>query len=228
MHNPLKIGHRGAKGHILENSVTSFKKALEFGVDGVELDVHQCSSGELVVFHDFTVDRLTKETGEICNFSWSKLQQVKLNNGDGIPKLVDVIDLINRSCFINIELKGKNTAKETVKIIEAYVNNKNLEYDYFLVSSFQHRELEVVFKLNPKIHLAVLSKANLEEAISFANKIKAKAIHPNVALVTPKNVKHAQNLGYKVNVWTVNDIDEIERMKRYKVDGIISDFPDRL
>ncbi|WP_290699655.1 glycerophosphodiester phosphodiesterase family protein [Lacinutrix sp.] len=224
----LKIGHRGAKGYVLENTISSILKAIELGVDGIEIDVHKCKSGELVVFHDFTIDRLTKFTGEISNFSLTQLQDIRLRNGFKIPTLIDVLEVVNMSCFINIELKGKNTAKETVDIIEKYVENGKANYKEFLVSSFQHRELETVFKLNPKIHLAVLSKANMEEATQFAAKIKAKAIHPNIALVTRANVIHAQDLGYLVNVWTVNKKEEIERMKQYKVDGIISDFPDRL
>ena len=98
----------------------------------------------------------------------------------------------------------------------------------FIVSSFQHHELEDVFQINKKIPLGVLTKASVTEAIEFAETINAVAIHPNFALLTKENVKQAQAKGYKVNTWTVNDVETIKRMKRYGVDGIISDFPDRL
>ena len=88
--------------------------------------------------------------------------------------------------------------------------------------------MEAVFNLDKNIPLGVLTKANIDDAIEFAKTISAIAIHPNAAIVTKTNVQKAQNLGYKVNVWTVNDVDEIKRMKRYNVDAILSDFPDRL
>jgi glycerophosphoryl diester phosphodiesterase len=74
MSRPLKFGHRGAKGYLIENTVESILKAIELGVDGIEVDVHKCKSGELVVFHDFTVDRLTNGTGEISNFTLKELK----------------------------------------------------------------------------------------------------------------------------------------------------------
>jgi glycerophosphoryl diester phosphodiesterase len=96
------------------------------------------------------------------------------------------------------------------------------------VSSFQHKELQIVADCDSNIQLGVLTKASVDEAIEFAKTIKAVAIHPNHALLSRENVKRAQNEGFKVYTWTVNDIETINRMKSYHVDGIISDFPDRL
>jgi glycerophosphoryl diester phosphodiesterase len=153
---------------------------------------------------------------------------LKVANEFQIPTLEEVLNLIDKKYLLNIELKGKNTASKSVEIIQYYVQNKGWNYNNFIVSSFQHHELEAVFNLDKNIPLGVLTKANIDDAIEFAKTISAIAIHPNAAIVTKTNVQKAQNLGYKVNVWTVNDVDEIKRMKRYNVDAIISDFPDRL
>jgi glycerophosphoryl diester phosphodiesterase len=224
----LIIGHRGAKGHIAENTLESIQKALDFGVDGIEIDVHKCKSGELVVFHDLTLDRLTNAKGEISNYTLQELKKLKVEELYEIPTLQEVLDLVSGRCFMNIELKGEDTASTAVKIVEQYIENNNWTYAEFLLSSFQHHELEMVFHLNPKIPLAVLTKASMDQAIEFATQVKAMAIHPNIAIVSNENIARAKGLGFKVNVWTVNEVQAIKRMKSYKVDGIISDFPDRI
>jgi len=114
----LKIGHRGAKGHVTENTLESIQKAIDLGVDGVEIDVHLCASGELVVFHDFTVDRMTDGTGEISNFSLKELKKLKVKSRFQIPTLSQVLLLVSNRCLVNIKLKGKNTAKEACRLIE--------------------------------------------------------------------------------------------------------------
>src|SRR5690606_29880250 len=110
----------------------------------------------------------------------------------------EVLDLIDKKCFINIELKGRNTASKTCEVIQHYIQNKNWNYKDFLVSSFQIRELEDVFKMDKNIPLGVLTKANIDEAMEFAKTINAVAIHPNYALLTSDNVKRAQDENYKV------------------------------
>ena len=228
MNTCLKIGHRGAKGHVAENTLESIQKAMDLGVDGIEIDVHLCASGELVVFHDFTLDRISNGTGEVKKLSLLELKKLKIESQFLIPTLEEVLDLINKKCFLNIELKGSNTALKTSEVIQDYIQNKDWNYEDFLVSSFQIRELEAIFNLDKKIPLGVLTKANMDEAIEFAQTINALAIHPNYALLTPENIKRAQDKNYKVYTWTVNDDKTIKRMKSYGVDGIISDVPDRL
>lgn len=224
----LKIGHRGAKAYVAENTIESIQKALDLGVDGIEIDVHVCASGELVVFHDFTLDRMTNGTGEVAKKILSELKELQVDGHYKIPTLEEVLDVINKTCLLNIELKGRDTAAKTVEVIERYINQKGWKYGDFIVSSFQHHELEDICKLNKKIPLAVLTKASVFDALEFAETIKAVAIHPNFALLTRENVKRAISKGFKVNTWTVNDDETINRMNDFGVDGIISDVPDRL
>lgn len=227
-HSTRVFGHRGAKGYLAENTLESIEKAMSFQVDGIEIDVHVCASGELVVFHDFTLDRMTNGTGEVGKQSLQELQKLTINGGFQIPTLEDVLKRIDKQCVLNIELKGKDTALKTCEIIEGFVQNQGWDYQDFIVSSFQHTELEVAFKTNKNIPLAVLTKASVAEAMEYAKTIDAKIIHPNFALLTTDNVKLAQNQGYQINTWTVNDADTILRMKSYGVDGLISDVPDKI
>lgn len=223
-----KIGHRGAKAHLAENTLESIQKAILLGVDMVEVDVHQCKSGELVVIHDFTLDRTTNGSGEITQHSLRELKALKVENKYEIPLLTEVLDTIEGKCRINIELKGTNTAIETCRIVKKYVEERNWKYSNFIISSFQKNELFQVFEKNKEIPIGVLSKASMTEAIVLARQLQAKAIHPSLGIVTKKNVEKAQKEGFGVTVWTVNEPRLIARMNKMKVDGIISDFPDLL
>jgi glycerophosphoryl diester phosphodiesterase len=224
----LKIGHRGAKGHVAENTLESIQKAIDFGVDGIEIDVHLCASGELVVFHDFTLDRMTSGNGDITKYALQELKRIKVKDKYQIPILEEVLNLIDKRCLLNIELKGANTATKTCEVIDRFIKENNWKYSDFIVSSFQHHEIKDVFQTNKNIPLGVLTKASVEEALEFAQTINAVALHPNYALLTIENVKKAQDNGFQVNTWTVNDLETINRMKNYGVNAIISDYPDRL
>ncbi|HSP12111.1 MAG TPA: glycerophosphodiester phosphodiesterase family protein, partial [Salegentibacter sp.] len=159
MKSILKIGHRGAKGLLAENTLESIQKAIDLGVDAIEIDVHRCLSGEIVVIHDFTLDRTTNGSGEVAKKNWQDLKSLKVEGQYQIPLLTEVLDLIEGKCSINIELKGLNTAAGTSEIIQKYIAKGNWEYQDFIVSSFQKNELFQIRKLDEKIPIGVLSKA---------------------------------------------------------------------
>ena len=228
MQKPLKIGHRGAKAYVVENTIASIEKALELGVDGIEIDVHKCASGELVVFHDYTLDRITNGSGDIGKYTLSELKCLKIEGEFSIPTLQDVLECIDKKCMLNIELKGKDTAAETCKIVTKYIEEKGWAHTDFIISSFHYHELEDVFKINPNFRLGVLTETSVYDALEFAKTINAYAIHPDFSLLSKQKVKLAQSQGYKVFTWTVNDDESIKRMTSYGVDAIISDNPDKL
>lgn len=228
MKSILKIGHRGAKGLLAENTLESIQKAIDLGVDAIEIDVHRCKTGEIVVFHDFTLDRTTNGSGEIAKKSREELKLLKVEEYFHIPLLTEVLDLIEGKCSINIELKGLNTAVGTSEIIQKYIAKGNWKYQDFIVSSFQKNELFQIKQFDEKVPLGVLSKASVSEAIELGKLLNAQAIHPSLGIITRDSVKNSHQAGFKVNVWTVNEPDDITRMINFGVDGIISDFPDRL
>lgn len=224
----LKIGHRGAKGFEPENTLISFKRALEMGVDGIELDVHRSNDGTIVVIHDETIDRTTDGKGYVNSLSLLELKSFSIQEKYKIPTLSEVVDLINQRCFINVELKGKETSKPVVALINHYVSEKNWNYHQFLISSFDWKMLEEVCLLNPKIRIGVLTNHSIEQALAFAKKIKAYSIHPKYGLVSKENVVLLQENGFEVYPWTVNATTAIQKIKSFNVNGIISDFPDKI
>lgn len=224
----LKIGHRGAKAHLAENTLESIQKALDFGVDMIEIDVHKCMSGDLWVIHDFTLDRTTNGSGEIAKKSSEELKKLKIEGKYKIPLLTEVLDFIEGKCLINIELKGLNTAEPVCNLVKEKVTSGSWKYSDFIISSFQKNELFEVRKIDEEVPIAVLSKASVPEAIEVGKLLKASAIHPSLGIITRDNTKLSQDNGFKVNVWTVNEREDIQRMIDFGVNGIISDYPDRL
>ena len=224
----LKIGHRGARGYEPENTLIGFQKAVALNVDQIELDIHSSADGEIMVIHDETIDRTTNGNGYVNSFTRLELQQFQIEGQQYIPTLIEVLNLIDRKCSINIEIKSNGLANKLVGLIEQYVTEKLWKYSDFIVSSFEWDNLEKVRLLNPSIPIAVLTETSIEDALAFAKKIKAQAINPDFQLLSIENVSQMQQAGFQVFPWTVNEIEDIKRIQSYKVDGIISDFPDRL
>ncbi|MFH7016566.1 glycerophosphodiester phosphodiesterase [Flavobacterium sp. FlaQc-47] len=224
----LKIAHRGAKGYEPENTLRSFQKALDLDADGIELDVHLSSDGHIIVIHDETIDRTTNAKGFVNTFSLAELKSFLIDGQYKIPTLDEVFTLVNKKCLINIELKGLGTASKVVALIEEYISGKNWNYKNFIVSSFDWDLLQETSNLNSNIPIGVLTEEDLDTALAFAEKIKAYSIHPDYQLLNAENVKQMQEKGFLVFPWTVDKEEDIQRIKSYNVDGIISDFPDRL
>jgi len=224
----LKIAHRGAKGYEPENTLKAFQKALDLNADGIELDVHLSADGHIIVIHDETIDRTTNRKGFVNTLSLTELKSFLIEDQYEIPTLNEVFDLTDKKCLINIELKGVGTSNKVVSLIEEYISDKNWNYEHFIISSFDWNYLEEVRNLNPNIAIGVLTEENLDTALAFAEKIKARAIHPDYHLLNMENVNQVQEKGFLVLPWTINVKEDIQKIKSFKVDGIISDFPDRL
>jgi glycerophosphoryl diester phosphodiesterase len=227
MNQPLNIGHRGAMGHETENTIASVKKALELNVDMIEIDVFVIKSGELVVFHDKILDSLTNTSGNIEDFTWEELQKVVVKGNHHIPTLAEVIETINQKVPLNIELKGKNTAKPTFELLQTFYK-KGWKKDHFVISSFLWDELETFRKLDSEIALAVLTEENPLEAIAMGKKLKAVAINPWWKTLTKENIKQLHEEGFKIYTYTVNEPDDIKTVSELGVDGIFCNFPERM
>ncbi len=224
----LKIGHRGANGYEPENTLKSFKKAIAMHVDGIELDVHLSADNELMVIHDETIDRTTNGKGFVNSLTLPELKRFKIDRVHTIPTLTQVLDLVNQHCFVNIELKSYETADKVVDLIQKYIHEKKWTYNKFLVSSFDWNALQEVTFLNSEIPIGVLTETDLNLAFAFAKFIKAKSINPYFHLLTKKNTARMQEKGLQVFPWTVNEPEDIQKIKSFNVDGIITDFPDRI
>jgi len=224
----LKIGHRGAAGYAPENTIASFKKALSLGVDAIELDVYVCASGELVVIHDDRVDRTTNGNGYVVDKNLEELRILDAGSKEKIPLLEEVLDLIDNKVIVNIELKGTKTAELVSQIIHKYIKEKNWDKANFLVSSFNHPELKLFKKLMPEIKIGALLTGIPESYAEFGEKLGAYSVNLSMEFIDQKFVDDAHKRGLKVFIWTVNESDDIEKMKVLDVDGMFSNFPDKL
>ena len=224
----LNIGHRGAKGHLAENTLASFQKAFDLGCDGIELDVHMSADGEVIVIHDETVDRTANGKGRIADLSLTQLKHLKIDGAHEIPTLSETVSFAPKDKLINIELKVKIAAKPVMHLIEKFVVENGFIYAQFLVSSFDWVALKEIREANPNIPLGVLTETDLELAVGFSESIKSETLHPYFHLLTAENTKQIQQKGIGVFPWTVNEHEDLIRMKSFGVDGIITDFPDRL
>lgn len=221
------IGHRGACGYSPENTLASFSRALEIGVDAVELDVHLAKSGELVVIHDETVDRVTHGRGKVADKTLAELKGYTLEGGEKIPTLEEVFDLVNRRCIINIELKGPSTAKPVADLIRKYLAERGWSSGDFFVSSFNHHELFAFHQLLPEVRTGALLEGIPLRYAAFAEEMQATHVVLNHHTVNQEFVRDAHTRGLKVFVYTVDDPDAMKELLAMGVDGIISNYPDR-
>lgn len=228
MKKPLVIGHRGAMGHETENSMASIQKALDLGVDMIEIDVFKISSSEIVVFHDDTVNRLTNGPGKIEEYNIFDLNQLILDGGHKIPMLQDVLKLIDNKVALNIELKGANTSDRVNYIMDYYIKEKNWSPENFIISSFNWDELKTMRKINKDVAIAVLTEENPIDAIAIAKELNAVAINPYFKNLNLEVANEIRDAGFKIYTWTVNEPEDINAMKRIGVDGIITNYPERV
>ena len=227
---PIKLfcfGHRGARGHEPENTVRSVRRALELGADGVEVDVH-LADGQLVVIHDDTLNRTTNGHGRVTKKSFDYLRSLDAGAGERIPTLAEIFDAVNRRAVINVELKGPHTAAPVAALIAEYVNRRGWSYDDFLVSSFDHARIREAKQFCPEIRIGALIEKTPRGLAKFAEALGAWSLHASRRCVTPKLVADAHQRRLKIFVFTINQPGEIARMKMLGVDGVFSDFPERV
>ncbi|MGN7512968.1 MAG: glycerophosphodiester phosphodiesterase [Allomuricauda sp.] len=225
---PLVIGHRGAMGHETENTLASIEKAMELGVDMIEIDVFKIDSGEIVVFHDETVDRLSNSGGNIEEYNIAQIGQLTLDGGHKIPVLQSVLKRVNNQVALNIELKGAGTADKVNHIITYYIESRGWSPENFVISSFKWDELKKMREYNQNIKIAVLTSDDPLEALPIAKELNAVAINPDYKTLTKENTVKIQKEGFKVYTWTVNEPEDIQKMIEFGVDGIITNYPERV
>ncbi|AXT56900.1 glycerophosphodiester phosphodiesterase [Aquimarina sp. AD1] len=219
------IGHRGAAGLVAENTVESIAEAFKYNVDGIEIDIHKCKSGELVVIHDETLERTTNGKGKVSEFTLQELKKYRTKEGYRIPTLNEVLDFINAKCILNIELKGIGTAGPVMELLERRIKDSDWDYDDFILSSFDHSQLFQIKSKTFKFKLGVLTEKNIPSILKVAEVLEAFSVHPPILSLQKEEVTSAKNNGFKVYTWTVNDSSKIKSSKTWKVDGIITDFP---
>ena len=212
------IGHRGAAGIEPENTLRGFKRALEHQVHAVEFDVHQIDR-ELVVIHDDTVDRTTDGTGALTDFSFERLRQLDAGDGERIPILKEVLDLVTTSVGVNVELKGPGTATAVAEVLRQYSHRQ-------LVSSFDHEELRQFVADGSGIPVAPLFGRWRENGLEIARALRAHAVNISDRIAIPERITDIVDAGFACYVFTVNDVQHAKDLKEMGVSGVFTDRPD--
>jgi glycerophosphoryl diester phosphodiesterase len=233
---PIIIGHRGARKYAPENSMSSFKKAIELKLDGVEFDCMSTADGLPVVMHD---DNLFKLTGaEISLHKTPYVDVINLDigkrynaffSGEKIPTLKEVLELFSgTNMLLNIELKHQphQNKRFLTRVVELIDGARNLPE--IIISSFSRDLLYQIGRIAPKINRSLLIRTKaffFVDAIFFANMLAVSGINPHISITNSFLMKLAKMRKWRVITWTANDPDEIRKVCGLGVDGIITDEP---
>jgi glycerophosphoryl diester phosphodiesterase len=222
----LCIGHRGAMGYAPENTLKSIEKALALKTPWVEVDVFYADD-HLVVIHDDRLERTTNGSGYICDRTFAYLRTLDAGDGQQIPTLEEVLDLVAGRAGINIELKGPETAKPVVNLIREKMS-ATWDSAKFMVSSFNHHEIKKVRALDDRIRTGALIAGIPIEYAAFAQELGAYSVNQSREFVNSEFVRDAHRRGLKVFVYTVDHPEDMQRMQSLGVDGLFSNYPDRV
>lgn len=222
----LCFSHRGAMGYAPENTLSAVRKALELGSHYIEVDVHYVD-GHLVVFHDIRLERTTNGTGYLGEHSFEYLRSLDAGDGEQIPTLKEVCDLIYTRAGLNIELKGAGTAAPVAELLSELFG-QGWDKEKFLVSSFNHPELVEMRRLHKDIKLGALLHGVFVGGAKFAEDLHAFSVHPSLDFIDQRLVIDAHSRGLKVFVYGADHPDDIASMQALGVDGIFTGFPDRV
>ncbi|MDY4610959.1 MAG: glycerophosphodiester phosphodiesterase [Sphaerochaetaceae bacterium] len=229
------LAHRGFSGKYPENTMLAFQKALEAGADGVELDVHESSDGQLVVIHDELLVRTTGREGSVSDFTLKELTGIKASKtmedrfDACIPSFEEYCDFASKNRMLtNIEIKTNRSwyraiEKKTVEMVHAF----HLE-DRVIFSSFNWLSVVRVNELAPEIPCGLLYEG--QQAVRHlayqAKDLGLRYLHPDFTLLDDEAVAECGATGVGLNVWTVNDRERMSKLMEWKVDGVISNYPD--
>jgi len=224
----LIIGHRGAAGRVPENTLAGFAYAVERGVDGVELDVRMAGS-EVVAMHDERVDRTTDGTGLLAELPFAELRRLDAGDGQPVPTLKEVLDVVPDRVMVNVELKEAGTADPVADIVaDRMVRPPVASLPTLLVSSFDHDELRRFHEIRPDVPCAPLAGRWSDRLESTAAALNAWSINLSWRVATPANVAAVIGWGRRCLVYTVNDPAKTRKFSEMGVAGVFTDYPDRL
>ena len=233
----INYAHRGASGYYPENTMLAFEKAVEMGATGIETDIQMTKDSVLVLIHDEKVDRTTEGTGFVEDYTYSHLCKLDaggsfspLYKGLKVPTLEELMEFSkDKNLILNLEIKNNeiqysNIEEKVLEMIESYGMESKV-----IVSSFNHYSLVKLKKLSKKIKIGLLYMAGLYHPERYAKSLKAEALHPYFPAVNnPKIIKDIKKSKILINPYTINDEATMKLFVDYGVDGIITNFPDKL
>lgn len=227
----LNIAHRGASGTFPENTLSAFRAAIDAQAAMCELDVQLTRDGAVVVIHDDTVERTTDGKGEVAELTLAELQRLDAGarfrngavKGERIPTLDEVFAVTAGRCGLNIELKAGGLEHQVAQIMQA-----RDAFGDSIVSSFDWEYLKKIQQLHFNIRIALLADEKPVDLMINAVAMRAHAINPRWDMVTADLCKAAHERSLKVYTWTVDADARMRALMEYGVDGIMTNYPERL
>ena len=222
------FAHRGASAYAPENTMAAFRSALSCRADGIELDVHLSADHQVVVIHDDDVSRTTNGRGKVYELTLEELRRLDAGQGEAIPTLMEVLELIGDRMLVNIELKGfPGSAASLPEKVTRLVNDLSLN-STVIYSSFHPRLLIRTRRYAPqaKCGLLMLDGA-MQSTLPMITSVFVHpwSLHPHYSSVTHNYIKRANRKHKAVITYTVNQPQEMQRLFNLGVHGIITDDP---
>ncbi|MDP8024039.1 MAG: glycerophosphodiester phosphodiesterase [Nitrososphaeria archaeon] len=234
--NTLLFGHRGARGLAPENTLPAFDLALQYGMDGVELDVHESADGEIIVMHDELVDRTTNGNGYIKEMTLEQIKSLDAGikfspkyAGTKVPTLSEVFERYREKFLYKVEIKHSyeyypGIEEKVLETIEKFHLKKNVQ-----IISFDFNALKRIRELDRDIDVGLIIEGRPRWFVDIAKKLEAKWIQAFQGLVYSKDdVIELHKKEVKLGLWTVNEIKDIRKFCEMEVDDLTGDYPDRL
>jgi glycerophosphoryl diester phosphodiesterase len=225
------IAHRGGplmnNQPLPENSLAAISRALDAGVDAVEIDIYQIE-GELLVTHDRRLGRVVSGQGIITDLPLAYLRQQTLANGEPLPILRDILALVGDRALLNIEIKGANCVPVLKQQLAAFVSDHQLSFEHYIVSSFDHQQLYQSLQIMPQVKRAALIEGIPLDYAQCCEPLKAYAFNTHLSFITPELINDARQRGLKNWVYTVNHEEDWRWLQSIGVDGVFTDKPDLL
>lgn len=227
--------HRGFSGEYPENTMLAFRKAIEAGADGIELDVHFTKDKELVIIHDETIDRTTDGTGEVESFTYEELSKFNAyGRFEGqfdfqkIPTLREYFELVKpvEGFITNIELKtGINEYPGIEEAVLKLIDEFSLR-DRIIISSFNHFSVMRFKAIAPDMQCGFLEESRIIDFGAYAKKYNVEFVHPLYKCLTEDVFEEIYSNGIGINTWTVNDEESVRFLVKNNVNAVIGNFPD--
>jgi glycerophosphoryl diester phosphodiesterase len=226
----VNIAHRGASARYPENTLAAFRAAIEVGADMCELDVMLTRDGGAVVIHDETLERTTNGQGRVADATLAEIKRLEVSGefgarfaGERVPTLDEVFALTHGRCALNIELKCAGAERMACELIRKYE-----ELETSMLSSFEWDALRRARAIEPGVRIGLLAEEKAEHLIEAALAMQAFAINPHYKLANAAFCAEAHQQGLKVYVWTVDDPNQMRAKIKAGVDGIMTNYPERL
>lgn len=228
----INYAHRGASAYAPENTMVAFKKALEMGADGIELDLQETKDKKIVIFHDEIIDKKSNGKGRIKDYTFEELYNLDFGSwfsneykGEHIVLFEDFAkEFLKKDLVFAIELKDIGYEQEVLNIIKEYSNINNI-----YITSFKYEVLNNIRKIDKNIKISWLIKEKInKENINKLLKINANQIYPKATKVTSKDIALANASGIGVRLWGVKDEEIMGKVYTLNTEGMTVDFPDKL